>query len=66
MRRLDHGDLFPTDLVFLEREKRWAPISELPKSEVEQVAEFTQKIESVSPVPFATPALLAINVAYSW
>jgi membrane associated rhomboid family serine protease len=63
MRRLNNGDILPTDLVFLEKQKRWAPISELPKGEVEEVAEFTQKITSATPVAFVTPALLAINIA---
>ncbi len=63
MRRLDNGDLLSTDLVFLEQQKRWAPISELPKGEVDQVAEFTQKIESATPLVFVTPALLTINIA---
>jgi rhomboid protease GluP len=63
MRRLDHGDLLPADLVFLEKQNRWAPLSELPKGEVEQVAEFTRKIAPATPLAFVTPALLAINVA---
>jgi membrane associated rhomboid family serine protease len=63
MRRLNNGDLLPTDLVFLEKQQRWAPISEVPQGEVEQVAEFTQKIALATTQPVVTLAMLAINIA---
>jgi membrane associated rhomboid family serine protease len=62
-RQLDDGLVLPTDLVFLEKEQRWIPITELPKGEAEQAAEFTQKLETATPSAFVTPALIAINFA---
>jgi membrane associated rhomboid family serine protease len=61
--QLNNGTVLPTDLVFLEEEQRWVPIAELPKGEAEEVAEFTQKLETATPRVFVTPALIAINVA---
>jgi rhomboid protease GluP len=62
-RQLTNGDLLPTDLVFLEEQGKWVPISELPGSDADQLAEFREKIESATPLPFVTPALVALNVA---
>ena len=65
--RLDNGDLLVTDLAFLKDQNKWVPLSELPaelpKGEVEEVAEFTQKVTSAAPPLLVTPALLALNVA---
>lgn len=61
-RRLTHGDLLPTDLVFLDREQKWLPISELSKAEVTETAQFAQKLELATPRAYVTPALLALNV----
>lgn len=62
-RLLNSGEVLPTDLVFLEKEKRWVPIAERPKGEADEVAEFTQKLQAATPRALVTPALIAINVA---
>jgi rhomboid protease GluP len=62
-RKLNNGDLLPTDLAFLEKEQRWVPISELPKGDAEEIAQFAQRLEIVTPRAFVTPTLIAINVA---
>jgi membrane associated rhomboid family serine protease len=62
-RLLNSGEVLPTDLVFLEKEKRWVPIAELPRRAPDEVAEFTQKLRAARPRALVTPALVAINVA---
>jgi membrane associated rhomboid family serine protease len=62
-RRLNNGDLLPTDLALLEKEQRWVPISELPKGDAEDLAQFARKLEVATPRPFVTPTLIAINGA---
>ena len=61
-RQLTNGIVLPTDLVFLEKEQRWVPVADLPKGEAEEIAEFTQKLETAGPPVFVTPALIAINL----
>jgi hypothetical protein len=65
-RLLNSGEVLPTDLVFLEKEKRWVPIAERPKCDADEVAEFRQKLQTSAPRALVTPALIAINVAYSF
>ncbi len=62
-RKLDNGDLLPTDLAFLEKEQKWVPISELPKGNEDELAhaQFQQKLETVTPRAFVTPALVALE-----
>jgi membrane associated rhomboid family serine protease len=62
-RQLNNGDVLPTDLVFLEKEQRWVPISELPKGDADEIAQFAQKLEIATPRAFVTPTLIALNVA---
>src|SRR5579884_3088841 len=62
-RQLSNGVLLPTDRVLLEKEQRWALLSELPKGDDEQIAEFAQKLELATPNAILTPAIIAINVA---
>src|SRR5581483_7862631 len=61
-RQLNTGVVLPTDLAYLEQQQRWVPVTELPKTEVQQVAEFHLKLETSGPNPLVTPALIAINV----
>ena len=62
-RQLMNGVLLPTDLAFVEDKQSWVPISELPKSEADQIAEFALKVESATPRAFVTPMIVAVNAA---
>ncbi len=63
VQQLNNGMVLPTDLVFLEKEQKWVAIAEMPKGEADEAAEFTQQVETATPRPFVTPALVTINVA---
>src|SRR5690348_1436443 len=60
-RQLSNGVLLPTDLVFLENEQKWVPLSEAPKGYDQQVADFHLQMETTAPNPVLTSAVIVIN-----